>query len=187
MGSPRSFYQQLPLLRRTPRRASVVAAFAGYPLLQIGYATLIAPSGIAAGRVPMAAWAPLAVALFGVTLGGVFLVYGYARERMVPGWFPFFRKATSDPHPLDERQRSMHDRALVLSYRVLTLAVGLTIGAAAGIASNEPLVLDFPALLPFIVVFALYVPFLPFAVLAWIEQDLPLDDDRLTGHADGAR
>ena len=56
------------------------------------------------------------------------------------------------------------------SYRVLTLAVGLTIGAAAGVASNEPIVLDFPALLPFIVVFALYVPFLPFAVLAWIER-----------------
>ncbi len=106
---------------------------------------------------------------------------------MVPGWFPFFGTAMSDGRPLDERQRSMHDRALVVSYRILTLAVGLTIGAAAGVASNEPLVLDFPALIPFIVVFALYVPFLPFAVLAWIEQDLPADEDALARGARGAR
>ena len=72
-------------------------------------------------------------------------------------------------------------------YRILTIAVGLTIGAAAGVASNEPLVLDFPALLPFIVVFALYVPFLPFAVLAWIEGDLLADDDGLARDTRGAR
>jgi hypothetical protein len=180
--SPPSFYRRLPFLGRRSRRLAVVAAFAGYPILQLGYATLVAP-----GRLATAAWAPIAVALFGVTLAGVFLVYGYARDRMVWGWFPFFMNATSDRHPLDERQRSMHDRALIVSYRILTLAVGLTIGAAAGVASNEPIVLDFPALLPFIVVFALYVPFLPFAVLAWIEQDLPADEDGFVRDARGAR
>jgi len=174
MVSPLTFYRRLPLLGRTRRRIAVVAAFAGYPLLQIGYATLVAP-----GRLATAIWAPFAVALFGLTLAGVFLVYAYARDRMVWGWFPFFQKAMNVRHPLDERQRAMHDRSLIVSYRVLTLAVGLTIGAAAGVASNEPIVLDFPALLPFIVVFALYVPFLPFAVLAWIEQDLPADEDGL--------
>jgi hypothetical protein len=178
MVSPLSAYRRLPLLRRDRRRLAVIAAFAGYPLLQIGYATLVAPGGVARGAVATAIWTPIAFALFGVTLLGVFLVYGYARDRMAPSWFPFFNKATSDRHPLDERQRSMHDRALIISYRVLSLAVGLTIGAAAGVASNEPIVLDFPALLPFIVVFALYVPFLPFAVLAWIEADLPADDER---------
>jgi hypothetical protein len=182
MVSPLSLYQRLPLLGRTRRRVAVAAAFAGYPLLQIGYATFVAP-----GRLATAAWAPIAIALFGMTLAGVFLVYGFARDRMVSDWFPFFRKPARDRHPLDERQRAMHDRALVLSYRVLTLAVGLTIGAAAGVASNEPIVLDFPALLPFIVVFALYVPFLPYAVLAWIEPDLPVDDDTLVPGASGAR
>ena len=182
MVSPLSFYRNLPFLGRTRRRVAVIAAFAGYPLLQIGYATFVAP-----GRLATAAWVPMAVALFGVTLAGVFLVYAYARDRMVPGWFPFFGTAMSDGRPLDERQRSMHDRAIVVSYRILTLAVGLTIGAAAGVASNEPLVLDFPALIPFIVVFALYVPFLPFAVLAWIEQDLPADEDALARGARGAR
>ena len=180
MVSPLSIYRRLPLLSRDRRRLAVIAAFAGYPLLQVGYATLVAP-----GHLATPVWAPIAIALFGATLAGVFLVYGCARERMVPAWFPFFGRAVSERHPLDERQRSMHDRALVLSYRVLTLAVGLTIGAAAGVASNEPIVLDFPALLPFIVVFALYVPFLPFAVLAWIEADPPVDDDGLA--ASGAR
>ena len=174
MVSPLSVYRALPSLSRTPRRIAVVAAFGGYPLLQVGYATLVAP-----GRISTAVWAPVALALFGLTLAGVFVIYGYARERMVPGWFPFLKKAPNDRNPLDERQRAMHDRSLVVSYRILTIAVGLTIGAAAGVATNEPLVLDFPALLPFIVVFALYVPFLPFAALAWIEGDPPADEDGL--------
>jgi hypothetical protein len=172
MVSPFSVYRRLPSLGRDRRRLAVIAAFAGYPLLQVGYAALVAT-----GHLATPIWAPIAFGLFALTLGGVFVVYGYARERMVPAWFPFFRNATRDRDPLDERQRSMHDRALVVSYRVLTLAVGLTIGAAAGIASNEPIVIDFPALIPFIVVFALYVPFLPFAALAWIEADPPVDDE----------
>ncbi len=182
MVSPLSFYRRLAFVGRTRRRVAVVAAFAGYPLLQVGYASAVEP-----GLLAPAVWAPIAVALVGVTLASVVLVSLYARDRMVAGWFPFFMKAMSDGHPLDERQRLMHDRALVVSYRILTLAVGLTIGAAAGIASNEPIVLDFAALIPFIVVFALYVPFLPFAVLAWIEQDLPADEDGLVRHARGAR
>ena len=179
MVSPASVYRRLPSLGRDRRRLTVIAAFAGYPLLQIGYATFVAPGGIARGLSP-AIWAPIAIGLLAVTLGAVFVVYGYARERMAPAWFPFFARSVSD-HPLDERQRSMHDRALVLSYRVLTLVVGLTIGAAAGVASNEPIVIDFPALIPFIVVFALYVPFLPFAVLAWIEADPPGDEELRAG------
>src|SRR4051794_17034359 len=107
MVSPLSFYRRLPSLDRARRRVAVVAAFAGYPLLQVGYATLVAP-----GRLGTAIWAPIAVALFGLTLAGVFLVYGFARDRMVWGWFPFFMKTVSVRHPLDERQRAMHDRAL---------------------------------------------------------------------------
>lgn len=182
MTSPFSIYRRLPSLSRRARRLAVVAAFGGYPLLQLGYWALVAP-----GHLTTPAWAPIAILLFGASLAGVFLVYGYARDRMVWGWFPFFGKAVNERHPLDERQRAMHDRALITSYRILTIAVGLTIGAAAGVASNEPLVLDFPALLPFIVVFALYVPFLPFAVLAWIEGDLPADDDGLARDTRGAR
>jgi hypothetical protein len=176
MISPLSIYRRLPSLSRRTRRVAVVAAFGGYPFLQLGYWALVAP-----GSLSLTTWAPIAVALFAVTLLGVAVIYGYARDRMVWGWFPFFMSATRERHPLDERQRAMHDRALILSYRIVTVAVGLTIGAAAGVASNEPLVLDFPALLPFIVVFALYQPFLPFAALAWMEPDLPADDDGLVG------
>ena len=32
-------------------------------------------------------------------------------------------------------------------------------------------------LTPWIIAVALYVPFLPFAALAWIEADAPADDD----------
>jgi len=180
MVSPVSVYRRLPSLGRDRRRLAVVAAFAGYPLLQIGYATFVAPGGVARG-LSLAIWAPIAVGLFALSVVGVFVVYGYARERMAPAWFPFLGRAVTDRDPLDERQRSMHDRALVISYRILTLAVGLTIGAAAGVASNEPIVIDFPALIPFFVVFALYVPFLPFAVLAWIEADPPVDEELRAG------
>lgn len=159
MVSPLSVYRRLPSLGRDRRRLAVVAAFAGYPLLQVGYATLVAP-----GRLSSTLWAPIALGLLALTLGGVFVIYAYGRDRM------------SD-RAVDERQRAMHDRALLLSYRVVTIAVGLTIGAAAGLAMNQPIVIDFPTLIPFIVVFALYMPFLPFAALAWIEADPPGNDE----------
>src|SRR6185312_7285769 len=61
--TPRSLYLRLPSLPRRSRRVAVIAAFAGYPLLQIGYAQLRATDLISA-----TVWAPIAIGLFLATL-----------------------------------------------------------------------------------------------------------------------
>jgi hypothetical protein len=78
---------------------------------------------------------------------------------------------------LDERQRAMHDRALVVSYGAVTTIIGLLLGALAGWAMNEPVVLEMGTLVPVFISAGLYLPLLPFAALAWIEPDLPADDE----------
>jgi hypothetical protein len=40
-----------------------------------------------------------------------------------------------------------------------------------------PITLDMTTFTPWVIAVALYVPFLPFAALAWIEPDPPADDD----------
>src|SRR5262245_18007646 len=45
MVTPTTLYQRLPSLKRRQRRIAVIAAFAGFPLLNLGYAALVA-SGI---------------------------------------------------------------------------------------------------------------------------------------------
>lgn len=108
----------------------------------------------------------MAIALFAMTIISVFALYGYGRGRM--GYAK---------DRLDERQRAMHDRALVVSYGVVTTAVGLVLGGLAGWAMNEPVVIEMASLVPVLIGAGLYLPVLPFAALAWIEPDLPVDDE----------
>jgi hypothetical protein len=159
MASPLSIYHRLPLLARRSRRAAVVAAFGGAPLVILGYLLLVEP-----GRLSMAVWGPIAIGLFTLTLIGNVAVYGYGQGRM---GYP--RRV------LDERQRAMRDRALVLSYRVSSIAVGLALGALLGAALQGPLVIESTALTLALIAAVLYLPLLPFAALAWIEPDLPAD------------
>jgi hypothetical protein len=161
MASQPSFYRRLPRLSRRARRLAVVGAFTGYPLLQLGYRALVEP-----GRLSTTIWAPIAIALFSITILSVFALYGYGQGRMGYG-----------KRQLDERQRAMHDRALVLSYGVVTIMVGLILGGLAGWAMNEPVVIDMASLVPVLIGAGLYLPSLPFAALAWIEPDLPADDE----------
>jgi hypothetical protein len=161
MVTPLSSPRRLPRLSQRVRRLAVVGAFTGYPLLQLGYWALVAP-----GQLSSTIWAPIAIALFSITIVSVFALYGYGRGRM---GYP--------KHQLDERQRTMHDRALVVSYGVVTTAVGLVLGGLAGWAMNEPVVIDMASLVPVLIGAGLYLPVLPFAALAWIEPDLPADDE----------
>ena len=72
----------------------------------------------------------------------------------------------------------MVDRALVTGYGVLTTAIVVILGVVALYLSFVgPITLDMTTLTPWIIAVALYVPFLPFAALAWIEADAPADDD----------
>ena len=162
MVTPATLYQRLPALRQRDRRLAVVAAFAGFPLLNIGYATLVAT-----GIIPGMVWAPIAVALFVITIVGLVAVYGWGQGRI-----------TERRDQLDERQRAMVDRALVTGYGALTTAIVVILGIVALYLSFVgPITLDMVTLTPWIIAVALYVPFLPFAALAWIEADAPADDD----------
>ena len=161
MTTPLAFFRRLPGLRQRARRLAVVGAFTGYPLLQLGYWALVAP-----GQVSTAIWAPFAIALFSITIVSVFALYGYGQGRM---GYP--------KHALDERQRLMHDRALVVSYGIVTTVVTMAVGGLAGWAMNEPIVIEMGSLIPVLIAVGLYVPLLPFAALAWIEPDLPAENE----------
>ncbi len=162
MVTPAALYHRIPSLQRRDRRLAVVAAFAGFPLLNLGYATLVAP-----GVIPGSIWAPIAVALFAMTLVGLVAIYGWGQGRI-----------TERRDQLDERQRAMVDRALVTGYGALTTAIVVILGVVALYLSFiGSITIDMTSFTPWIIAVALYVPFLPFAALAWIEADAPADDD----------
>lgn len=157
-----SLLQQIPTSRRRSRRIVVVAAFTGIPLQFVGYQLLVAP-----GRLALAIWAPITIALFSASLIGAIATYAFGQGRM------------GVRSRLDERQRAMNDRALVLSYSVVTTVVTLTLGAIWLVASFVgPITIQVDATsLSVAVAVGLYLPLLPFASLAWIEPDAPADDD----------
>jgi hypothetical protein len=161
MATPATLLRRLPSLRRRGRRVAVIAAFAGYPLMQLGYYTLREPE-----RIPLPLWGPIAFALLAATLVGVVAVYGYSGGRM------------DRRRHLDERQEAMIDRALVVSYSVITAFVVLALGVLALVLSfGGPITFGMAELTPIGIGIALYVPLLPFAALAWIEPEAPSDDE----------
>jgi hypothetical protein len=162
MATPLSIYRRLPSLGRRARRLLVVGAFAGYPLLQLGYYLLVAP-----GRLSQAIWAPIAIVLFSISLIGVFAIYGYGQGRI----------GEARGQVLDERQRALRGQALVTSYGIATTVIGLGIAAVALIALQGPITIGFAEMVPVVIGVGLYLPFLPFASLAWIEPDAPADDE----------
>jgi hypothetical protein len=162
MTSPfATIVRSLPTASRRVRRLLVAAAFLGYPLLNAGYFTLVAP-----GRLSSAAWAPIAILLFAATLVGVVGIYGYARGR-------------ADMRPdLDERQRQVRDQAWIHAYEILIVAVSIVVAALALIASfSGPLTIGMNELTPIIIAIGLYLPLLPSATLTWSEPDPPVDID----------
>jgi membrane protein YqaA with SNARE-associated domain len=162
MASPvLTLFRQIPTSRRRSRRLAVIAAFTGIPLQFVGYETLVAP-----GRLSTPIWGPITVALFGASLIGALATYAFGQGRM------------GDRSKLDERQRAMNDRALVVSYGVVTTVVTLVLGAIWMVASFVgPITIQMDATsLSVAVAVGLYLPLLPFASLAWIEPDAPADD-----------
>jgi hypothetical protein len=156
-----TFVRSLPTASRRVRRLLVGAAFLGYPLMNVGYFTLVAP-----GRLSSVAWAPIAIVLFGATLVGVAGIYGYARGR-------------ADMRPdLDERQRHVRDQAWIHAYEIVIAVVTIVVGTLAIAASfNGPLTIGMDELTPFIIGIGLYLPLLPSATLTWSEPDPPLDPE----------
>ncbi len=158
MVTPSSLYRRMPEARQRSRRILVIAAFTGFPLQIVGWR-------FATGEILSALWAPISIALFSATIVGAFALYGYGQGRM------------GRRDLLDERQRSMVDRALVVSYGVLTIVIVAIAGLLATYLSLVgPIVLEMTALTPWFVAIGVYVPLLPFAALAWIEPDAPGDE-----------
>lgn len=161
MATPSTVFRRLPSLSQRARRFAVIAAFGGYPLMQLGYATLREPN-----RISSVIWGPIAIALFSATLVGVFAIYGFSGRRM------------DRRRNLDERQLAMIDRAMVVSYGVLTAIIGVVLGGLAlWLTFGGPMTIGMGQLVPFLIGAALYEPLLPFAALAWIEPDLPAEDE----------
>jgi hypothetical protein len=161
MATPATLYRRLPALSQRARRAAVLGAFAGFPLQAIGYVALVER-----GPWSSAIWAPISLLLFAITIVGVVAVYGYGQGRL------------DRRERLDERQRTMLDRSLIVSYSVLTTVVVAVVGGLALYLSFVgPITLEMTAFTPWVIAVGLYVPFLPFAALAWLEPNAPRDDD----------
>lgn len=153
-------WRAMPMATQRTRRLWVVAAFSGYPLLNVGYAGLVAT-----GRLSSSLWAPIAIVLFTSTLAGVVAIYGYARDRA---------SMTGD---LDERERHVRDQAWIAAYGVLTTVLVLALAALAGLnLAYGPITVGMDVLTPVFVGLGLYVPVLPAAMLAWQEPDAPHDE-----------
>jgi hypothetical protein len=156
MATPLSVLRAISRVRRSIRRVFVIWAFAGYPLLLLGYATLVQP-----GQISSTAWAPIAVVLMSMTIFGLFAVYAFARNR-----------AQLDGAELDERQRTLGTRSYALSYGVLMTAVWAILSPLAiAVFFGGPVTITADAIMPMIVAASVYLPALPSAALAWIEPD----------------
>lgn len=160
MTSPIGLYRRLGHAPQWIRRLTVIGAFAGYPLVILGYVRLVEP-----GYLPTAVWAPIALVLMAASVVGCFATYGFTGDRM------------RGRERLDERERAMHDRAIVLSYGIVTTVLVSVLAWIALAASGESIVVEMGALTPWLIAVGVDVPLLPFAVLAWIEPDAPPDDD----------
>lgn len=156
-----TWFRHIPSSRQRTRRLAVIAAFTGFPLQFLGYQTLVAP-----GRLSLTIWGPITIVLFSATVIGAIATYAFGQGRM------------GDRSRLDERQRAMSDRALVVSYGIVTTSVTLILGAIYLVASfGGPITFQMDATaLSLAVAAGLYLPLLPFAALAWIEPDAPADD-----------
>ena len=75
-------------------------------------------------------------------------------------------------------QRLMVDQALIRAYAALTTVIVAIAGILALYLSFVgPITLDKSIVTPWLIAIGLYVPFVPFAALAWIEPDAPVDDE----------
>lgn len=65
-----------------------------------------------------------------------------------------------------------------MSYGGLTTVIVAIGGIIATYASFVgPVVIEMTAFTPWLIAIGLYIPFLPFAALAWLEPDAPADDE----------
>ena len=148
--------QQLP---RRIRRVVAVATMLGLPGSYAWYATW------SASTAPKAVWGLFSFVFLLVSVVGALVLYTYAGNRV------------SGKH-LDERQRQLRDRAWVLSYSVLSIAVAAAVVGASIVVLgfDRTIVLDGRVMSGVTTCFGVLVPVLPFASFAWLEPEPPAED-----------
>jgi len=116
---------------------------------------------------PSVLWGPVTFVLFGMTIWGSILLYGYVRRRAdLPGTH------------LDERERQLRDRAWILGYQVLSTVVvaAVVVASVEVFIVGRPILLDANLVNGLVLAVAVLLPVLPAAALAWLESD-PIEDE----------
>ncbi len=147
-------------LSKATRRPLVVVAVISYPLAYAAQALM----GSGPNRWPTQL---VFVLLTLVSVGALFVLYAFAQNRAQLGM-----------DELDERQRQLRDQAHVQSYRVMTAAVILGVAATQLyllIHGSVRLGAGASSFLPVLIGCALYLPSMPYVMLAWLEPDDPGD------------
>lgn len=156
-ASPRHWESWIGGLPRRVRRVIALISLVGLPGMYAWSAFWLTTS------VPKIIWGPISFLLIGATAGGSLILYTFVRDR------------ANTRADLDERQRQLRDRAMVLCYQVLSAVVVL---AVAGVAIpvlllGHAVTLDGTVVGAFALTAGVLIPLLPVAALAWIEPDAP--------------
>src|SRR5262249_47720432 len=117
--SPRHWESWVSGLPRRVRRVIALISLFGLPGMYAWSAFWLTTS------VPKIIWGPISFLLIGATAGGSLILYTFVRDR------------ANTRADLDERQRQLRDRAMVLCYQVLS-AVVVFAGARGGIPVLPP-------------------------------------------------
>lgn len=149
-----SWIDRLP---RRVRRVIAVISLTGLPGMYAWSAFWLTTS------VPKIIWGPVTFLLIGATLAGSLILYRFVRDR------------ADTRANLDERQRQLRDRAMVLCYQVLSTLLILAV-VGVGIPTlflGRVVTLDATVVGAIALSATVLIPLLPVAALAWIEPDPP--------------
>ena len=144
-------------LSQRTRRLIAVASMLGLPGMYVWSAFGLTTSA------PKIAWGPISFLLIGMTAGGSLILYRFVRDR-------------ADLRAnLDERQRQLRDRAMVLAYQVMAVAVVAVVAVIAilVLVMGRTVTLDGTIVGGLAITAGVLIPLLPTAALAWIEPDAP--------------
>jgi hypothetical protein len=158
-SSTKQLDSRIDRLPRRVRRLIVVSSLLGLPGMYAWSAFWLTTS------VPKIVWGPVSFVLIAATAGGALLLYLFVRDR------------ADMRASLDERQRQLRDRAMVLCYQVLSAVVILAVAlvAIAVLGLGRVVTLDGAVVGGVAISAGVLIPLLPTAALAWIEPDSPAE------------
>lgn len=156
-ASPRHWESWIGGLPRRVRRVIALISLVGLPGMYAWSAFWLTTS------VPKLIWGPISFLLIGATAGGSLILYTFVRDR------------ANTRADLDERQRQLRDRAMVLCYQVLSAVVVLAVAGMAipVLLLGHVVTLDGTVVGAVALSAGVLIPLLPVAALAWIEPDAP--------------